>query len=91
MEKITSGLLSTKGALVIPVKVRKMLGLEEGDRVEFVIQDGKVTVEPLKQYDIFDVVGILKTDKPLVDVREVRDSIMEELITDDIRRQKTEV
>ncbi|WP_313996647.1 AbrB/MazE/SpoVT family DNA-binding domain-containing protein [uncultured Paenibacillus sp.] len=91
MEKITSGLLSAKGALVIPVKVRKMLGLEEGDRVEFVIQDGKVTVEPLKQYDIFDVVGILKTDKPLVDVREVRDSIMEELITDDIRRQKTEV
>lgn len=39
--------LSTKGQLVIPKEIRDFLGLEAGDRIDFVVEeDGRVSLRP---------------------------------------------
>jgi AbrB family looped-hinge helix DNA binding protein len=45
-----SSTITAKGQTTIPKSVREQLGVEAGDRVDFVIQaDGTVTVEPAVQ------------------------------------------
>lgn len=42
-----SALITAKGQTTIPKAIRERLGIEPGDRVDFVVQaDGTVTVEP---------------------------------------------
>jgi antitoxin PrlF len=39
--------LSTKGQLVVPKEIREFLGLEPGDRIDFVVEeDGRVSLRP---------------------------------------------
>lgn len=61
--------------MAIPVKVRNMLGIEEGDRLEFIQrEDGsEIIVRGVKTKTIFDAFGILDLKEPLRDVRELRD------------------
>ena len=39
--------ITTKGQVTIPQQVREHLGLAEGDRIEFVNQNGQMIVRPL--------------------------------------------
>ena len=43
-----SSTISTKGQITVPQEIRKRLGLEPGDRVEFVIEDGRTVVRPAR-------------------------------------------
>lgn len=38
--------ISSKGQITVPLEVRKRLGLKAGDRVEFVIEEGRTTLRP---------------------------------------------
>ena len=38
--------VSSKGQITIPQEIRTRLGLKEGDRVEFVIEDDKTILRP---------------------------------------------
>lgn len=38
--------ISSKGQITLPLEVRKRLGLKAGDRVEFVIEEGRTTLRP---------------------------------------------
>jgi antitoxin PrlF len=38
--------VSSKGQVTIPREIRTRLGLKEGDRVEFVVEDGKTLLRP---------------------------------------------
>lgn len=39
--------LSTKGQLVVPKEIREFLGLEPGDRIDFIVEeDGRVSLRP---------------------------------------------
>lgn len=89
--KFETGKLSAKGVVAIPVKVRNILGVEEGDKLEFIQVDNEIVVKGVKRKSIMSAFGSWKSDKPLVDVREVRDQYREELITDDLARQYEEV
>ena len=40
MAKVLEGRLSREGRVVIPVDIRRLLGLTEGDEVRFVVDDG---------------------------------------------------
>ena len=40
--------ITTKGQLTMPVEVRRYLGVKEGDQVEFVSEDGRLFVRPLR-------------------------------------------
>jgi len=43
-----SSTISSKGQITVPQEIRKRLGLEPGDRVEFVIEDGRTVVRPAR-------------------------------------------
>ena len=40
--------ITTKGQVTIPQEVREYLGLREGDRIEFVNENGHMTVRPYR-------------------------------------------
>lgn len=48
---IFSSTLSSKGQVTIPQEIRVRLGLKEGDRVEFVVEDGRTILRPAKRSD----------------------------------------
>lgn len=39
--------MTSKGQITIPVEVRKQLGLRQGDRIEFILEDGATFLRPL--------------------------------------------
>jgi len=41
--------LSSKGQVTVPIEVRHRLGLKEGDKVEFVFEDGRTVLRPVRQ------------------------------------------
>lgn len=41
-----SSTISSKGQITVPIEVRRRLGLQEGDRVEFVFEDGRTVLRP---------------------------------------------
>ena len=41
-----SSVISTKGQVTVPQKVRRRLGLRVGDRVEFIVQGGHTVIRP---------------------------------------------
>jgi AbrB family looped-hinge helix DNA binding protein len=40
--------MSSKGQLTVPQEIRKRLGLETGDRVEFVVEEGRTVIRPAR-------------------------------------------
>ncbi|AGT32652.1 AbrB family transcriptional regulator [Geobacillus genomosp. 3] len=65
--------LSSRGQVVIPVEIRKTLGLTEGDDLTFMVnQDGEIKVEVTKKYRLSQLIGILKTNQPFRPVEEIR-------------------
>lgn len=43
-----SSTISSKGQITVPQEVRNRLGLSAGDRVEFVIEDERTVLRPLR-------------------------------------------
>jgi antitoxin PrlF len=43
-----SSTISSKGQVTVPIEVRHRLGLKEGDRVEFVFEEGKTVLRPAR-------------------------------------------
>ena len=43
-----SSTISSKGQITVPLEVRNRLGLKTGDRVEFVMDDGRTTLRPAR-------------------------------------------
>lgn len=47
--KLTStSTISSKGQVTIPQDIRKGLGVNAGDRIEFIVEDGRTTIRPLR-------------------------------------------
>jgi AbrB family looped-hinge helix DNA binding protein len=44
-----SSTVSSKGQVTVPIEVRHRLGLKEGDRVEFVFEEGRTILRPAKR------------------------------------------
>ncbi len=40
--------VTSKGQVTIPLEVRRLLGVKEGDRVEFVIEGGVTVIRPVR-------------------------------------------
>jgi AbrB family looped-hinge helix DNA binding protein len=40
--------ISSKGQVTVPQEIRKRLGLEAGDRVEFVVEDERTVIRPAR-------------------------------------------
>ena len=44
-----SSKISSKGQITVPQEIRKRLGLEPGDRVEFVVEEGRTVIQPARK------------------------------------------
>jgi antitoxin PrlF len=43
-----SSTISSKGQITVPQEIRKRLGLAPGDRVEFVVEEGRTVIRPAR-------------------------------------------
>lgn len=43
-----SSTISSKGQITVPLEIRRRLGLKEGDRVEFVVEDERTIIRPAR-------------------------------------------
>ena len=70
--------LTSKGRVTIPKSIRERLGLDQGDRVEFALEeDGALRLKPLSR-SVRELAGFLfRPDQPARTIAEINDSIAE--------------
>ena len=44
---MATSIITRKGQITIPAEIRRELGLNEGDRVEFVRENGQIQIKPV--------------------------------------------
>ena len=47
MDSVFTGKVSKKGQVVIPIQIRKALGLKKGSKVSFELNNGEITIKKL--------------------------------------------
>jgi AbrB family looped-hinge helix DNA binding protein len=57
-----TSVITTKGQIVIPSKIRYKYGMKKGVKVAFIEQNGKVLIQPLDKSYFESLAGILGTD-----------------------------
>jgi antitoxin PrlF len=67
--------ITGKGQTTIPVDIRSLLKLKEGDKIQYVPRDGGVFMRPKKHYKLEDLFGILPKPKRHVSDAEIKASI----------------
>ena len=74
---MTTATITSKGQVTIPKDVRTRLGIDTGDRVEFVeIQDGIFQIVPVTQ-DVQVLKGIVPKPKKPVTIGEMNQAVAE--------------
>jgi antitoxin PrlF len=70
MTRRPSSTISSKGQVTVPLEIRHRLGLKAGDRVEFVVDSGRTTIQPARapENPFLKYVGALPT---FSDAREI--------------------
>ena len=57
-----TSVVTGKGQIVIPVKIRRKFGIKKGTKIAFVEQNGKLLIQPLDKKYFENLAGILGTD-----------------------------
>ena len=70
--------LEGRGRIVIPSKVRKLLGLREGSILILEVKDGKILLIPKKKVSVDDLFGIAGVGK--VEIEDVEGALAGEEI-----------
>ena len=47
MDRVLTGKVSEKGQVVIPIQIRKALGLKKGSKVSLELKNGEITIKKL--------------------------------------------
>ncbi len=58
--KIETSIVTTKGQLVIPARLRRRFGIKRGTRVTLVEEDGRIIIQPITREFIRGLRGSLK-------------------------------
>jgi AbrB family looped-hinge helix DNA binding protein len=58
-ENMETSVVTSKGQVLIPVKIRRKFGIKEGTKVAFIEQDGKLIVQTLDKEYFNKLAGIL--------------------------------
>ena len=79
--------ISSKGQVTVPIEVRHRLGLREGDRVEFVFEEGRTVLRPARgeKNPFAAFVGVL----PAFSTKEEINAWVREMRDDDPCGEKT--
>jgi antitoxin PrlF len=77
-----TGKVTSKGQTTVPKEVRDLLGLEEGTQMEWIVDDGKVTVKPrkLRAIDLAGILGPPPSGDTHVTVEEMNDAIGDAIV-----------
>lgn len=74
---MTTAVMSSKGQVTIPVDVRRRLGLDSGDRVEFVeLESGGFAIKPAVD-DVRSLKGLLRKPGTPVAIEDMDKAIRE--------------
>lgn len=57
-----TSVVTSKGQIVVPAKIRARYGMRRGTRVAFIEQNGKVFIQPLDEKYFENLAGILGTE-----------------------------
>lgn len=57
-----TSVVTIKGQIVVPVKIRRRFGIKKGTKVAFIEQNGKLMVQPLDKSYFENLAGVLGTD-----------------------------
>jgi AbrB family looped-hinge helix DNA binding protein len=67
--------MSSKGQITLPKDIRDRLGLKQGDRVRFIVDDdGRVRLLPAKR-DVSELFGILPKPERALSIEEMDDIV----------------
>ena len=82
--------ITAKGQTTIPVEVRRALGLKPGDRIDYVIRDGRVELTPrnLRAADLAGLLGAPPSGESL-SLDDINATIGEAVALDDARIART--
>ena len=70
---MTESGVTAKGQITLPKAVREALGVQTGDRVRYIIQDGEVRIRPVRPMS--RLFGAVKYDGPPVSLGDMERSI----------------
>jgi AbrB family looped-hinge helix DNA binding protein len=57
---VATATITAKGQITIPKAVRQALGLDRGDQVVFVLEDGRAVLHPVRRRGVQSVRGIAR-------------------------------
>ena len=75
--------VTRKGQITVPVEIRRALGLQEGDNVAVVLEDGRATLERRPSV-VARTAGIFKSGRPPLSPEQEQEEF-ERGVADDVR------
>jgi len=57
-----TGVVTSKGQIVVPARIRKKFGIRKGTKIAFIERDGKLIIQPLNKSYFLSLAGILGTN-----------------------------
>jgi len=57
-----TSVVTIKGQIVVPVKIRRKFGIKKGTRIAFIEQSGKLIIQPLDKGYFDGLAGVLGTE-----------------------------
>ncbi len=61
-----TSIVTTKGQVVIPAKIRRKFGIKNGTKIQFFDENGEIKIIPITDETIDQNVGILRSKKSLL-------------------------
>jgi len=57
-----TSVVTIKGQIVVPVKIRRKFGIKKGTKIAFIEQNGKLFIQPLDKSYFESLAGVLGTE-----------------------------
>jgi len=84
----TLGVVTRKGQVTIPAQARKLLGIQEGDRVSFVLEGRTLKIIPVSGSITARTSGLLKGKGPRLSSKELHEAAEIAIAEDVAERMK---
>lgn len=65
-DEMDTSVVTIKGQIVVPVKIRRKFGIKKGTKIAFIEQHGKLIIQPLDKSYFESLAGILGTEGKLL-------------------------